>query len=101
VIRWRPILIGTDIAVGVLGSALIVSTGGSNNVLVPFLVIVWTALPLAFVRDQPTLRLHLLIASGLLVSMVAARAVEVLLLTLFLLFWFALAGLIAFRAAER
>ena len=96
-IRWRPILIATDIAVGALGLAVFTWTWGGENILTPFFFVGWLLLPLAITTRREDLRPHFVAALGLLVTMLATGALSVLLVSVLLLGWLLFAATIGLR----
>jgi hypothetical protein len=96
VIRWRPILIATDVAVGLVGTALLGAMTDWNNTFFVFFFIGWLMAPFAVARRRDDLRMHFIAASGFVIWMLLAGAVPALLVTLFLLFvWLIVAALIS------
>jgi hypothetical protein len=100
-IRWRPILIATDIAVGAVGLAVFAGTWGGENILMPFFFVGWLLSPLAVTRRREDLRPHFIAGFGVVVAMLAAGAVSVVLVIFLLLAWLLFVARIAFSAAER
>jgi hypothetical protein len=96
VIRWRPILIATDVVVGVLGTALLGAMLDWNNILFAFFFIAWLMAPLAVARRREDLRIHFIAASGFVLWMLKDGAVPVLFVTGFLLsVWLIVAAVVA------
>jgi hypothetical protein len=99
VIRWRPILIATDVAVGVVGTALLGAMLDWNNLLFVFFFIAWLMAPLAVARRREDLRVHFIAASGFALWMLKDGAVPALLVAGFLLtVWLIVAALRALLA---